>query len=89
MYDGGTLTECDECLVYPECGRVPYHVRDLESYRLDWILGEIDVQKAMSPKGVFGPPSIFARMGSKLSKLVPYAGLILAGVVIVWAVLAG
>lgn len=64
-------------------------MRNIESYKLDYILAEIDMQKKMVPKGILGTPSIFARLGPSLSKIVPYFGLIVAGVVILWAVLAG
>lgn len=83
------MTECDEGLVYAEGSLVPYHVRNREGYRLDYILAEIDMEKAMIPKDLLGKRSVFARMGSGLSKLVPYFGLIVAGIVIIWAVLTG
>lgn len=47
------------------------------------------MEKAMVPKDILGKGSIFAKMGSGMSKLIPYFGLIVAGVVIVWAVLTG
>ena len=68
---------------------MPYHVRRMESYNLDHILAEIDMQKTMQPKGVLGPTSIFAKVGSGLGRIMPYMGLIVAGVVVAWAVIAG
>lgn len=68
---------------------MPYHTHDVDAYRLDYIMAEIDLQKDTVPKSLLGKGSIFAKMGIKLSKIAPYFGLIVAGVVLLVAVLTG
>lgn len=88
VYERDDLVEEDEVLVFREGSVVPYHAKNTESYRLDYILAELDQQKLMTPRGVFGEKGIFAHAFSDTWKrLLPYSGVIIAGIVVVYALL--
>lgn len=88
VYEGDDLVEEDEVIVYREGSIVPYHAKSSRSYLLDHILSELDQQKLMTPRGVFGEKGIFAHAFSDAwKKLLPYTGVIIAGIVVAYALL--
>lgn len=77
----GIEKESDEILVFPENVPVPYHTKGIP-YDQDTILAEIDEHKHTC-KGHFS--KFYATASKVYGAIVPYLGLIIAGLVVVYA----
>lgn len=82
----GYEQESEEVLVYAENSIEPYHPRSV-SYSQDRILAEIDEHKLMTKGTSPGRLLIHKAMGI-MREIVPYFGLILAGIVVLWGMIS-
>lgn len=88
--EDGSEIESEEVTIYPEGGSAPYDTLPGVSYYQDDVLPEIDMIK-----GSVGPSAL--RKNALLMKakaisdnlLIPYGGLIIVGIVIAYALIAG
>lgn len=88
--EDGSEIESEEVIIYPEGASAPYDTLPGVSYYQDDVLPEIDMIK-----GSVGPNAL--RKNSLLMKakaisdnlLIPYGGLIIVGIVIAYALIAG
>lgn len=79
----------DEVVVFAENCRYPYHTRGLD-YTLDTILREIDQHKLMQPHGLLTKYRVwFTRAGKVWRAVLPFMGLIISAVIVIWAFLSG
>ena len=85
----GTEQESEEVLVYAENAIVPYHPKHVD-YSQDRILAEIDEHKLMgSQKAVWPYRIYFTQARSIWREIGPMFPLIVAGVILLWALLRG
>ena len=88
--EDGSEIESEEVIIYPEGASAPYDILPGVSYYQDDVLPEIDMIK-----GSVGPSAL--RKNALLMKakaisdnlLIPYGGLIIVGIVIAYALIAG
>lgn len=74
----------DEIIVYLENSTKPYHPRAVQ-YNQDRLLAEVDEHKLMTGGGLWKGRAYFSAAASIWKSLAPYAGLIIAGLVVVYA----
>ena len=86
IYDiKGIEKESDEVIVFPENALSPFHDRGVP-YDQDQILAEIDEHKFTESNGLLHQ---FRGVIGVARSLYPYIGLIIAGVVVVYALIVG
>lgn len=82
----GYEQESEEVLVYAENAIEPYHPRHVD-YSQDRILAEIDEHKLMT-KGTSPGRLLIHKVLGIMRDIVPYFGLILAGIVVLWGMIS-
>ena len=84
----GIEKESEEVMVFPENGRIPYFYDDTDSgidpFDQDTILPEMDELKCRS-KGLLAKKAWVTSAQSMWKSFVPYAGIIVVGIVILYA----
>lgn len=89
VYEHGRRKADEEVIVYPENGIIPYHPRR-QMYNMGKILSEIDNHKNCIGErhGLFGNSVVaFGGMRSIWRELAPIAPIVIAGIVLLWAVM--
>lgn len=84
IYDIDGKRTDDEIIVYLENSIKPYHPRDVQ-YDQDRLLAEVDEHKLMTGAGLWKGRAYFSAAANVWKSLAPYAGLIVAGLVLVYA----
>ena len=81
----GIEQESEEVYVYAETGIVPHVTHGLD-YSAEAIMSDIDFHKNATTAGFINRFKIFVDSGLKLGKLLyPFAGAIIAGLIVLWA----
>lgn len=88
IWDDGVELDSDEVIVYPENGKIPHITRGLD-YSDKAIKGDIDLHRdAFENKGFINRFKLFIDAGaSYYNLLAPFMGMIIAGIILAWALL--
>ena len=85
----GVETDSDEVYVFPENALVPHHPHDLD-YSNKAIRRDIDIHKYVAGKGAKNMFKYYVDTANSIWKgIAPFAGLIVAGIVVAWAFISG
>ena len=87
IYINGVEQESEEVIVFPENGRIPHNTQGLD-YSNKALKTDMDLHKDAQShvKGFFNGFKLFVDTGRSIySQLVPYLGLLIAGIVVLYA----
>lgn len=84
----GLQKESEEVIVFAENHLEPYHDRGVP-FDQDVILAEIDEHKHTLPRSAFGKFKAFIGTSGRVGRSIwPYLGVIIGGIVVVWAIVS-
>lgn len=84
----GRRIDDEEVLVFSENATRPYDTGKTACYDPSMILGTIDLEKILLPNSALGKARIFAtQIRSVWKALAPVSGVVIAGIILLWAVL--